>query len=210
MERRAFFRLALAGAGLIATHRALLAEEQCNAPVQTMTPMGFRSVQMCTVGIPSISFKQAFQQQTEWCWAACISMVFDFYGHPVDQTRIVKETWGTVADMPGSPADVLRNLNRRWSDDYGRGFLCQGDMSSVNQDSAIADLKEGHPLIIGANGHATVLTAATCAVDAMTRQYTVQQVIVRDPWPGSGGRRMLTPMEWAGISFAVRIRLQDA
>ena len=103
MERRAFFRLALAGAGLIAGRRVLLAEQQCNAPVPTPTPMGIHPVEMCTAGIPSISFKQAYQEMNEWCWAACISMVFDFYGHPVDQKRIVQETWGVVTDMPALP-----------------------------------------------------------------------------------------------------------
>lgn len=27
------------------------------------------------------------QQQDEWCWAASISMLFSFYGHPVSQLR---------------------------------------------------------------------------------------------------------------------------
>ena len=210
MERRAFFRLALAGAGLIAGRRILFSEQQCNTAMPTMTPMGVHPVEVCTVGIPSMSFKQAYQEMNEWCWAACISMVFDFYGHPVDQMRIVQETWGVVTDMPALPPSVLKDLNRKWTDDRGRNFLCRGDVLSVNLNSAIKDLQEGHPLIIGAAGHATVLTAVTSAVDTVTQQFVVQQVIVRDPWPGNGGRRLLTPMEWASINFAVRIRLEEA
>jgi hypothetical protein len=210
MERRAFFRLALAGAGLIAGRRVLLAEQQCGTPVPTPTPMGIHPVETCTVGIPSISFKQAYQEMNEWCWAACISMVFDFYGHPVDQKRIVQETWGVVTDMAALPPSVLKDLNRQWTDDQGRSFLCRGDMLSVNLNTAIQDLEDGHPLIIGAGGHATVLTAVTSAVDRVTGQFVVQQVVVRDPWPGNGGRRLLTPMEWASINFAVRIRLVEA
>jgi len=29
------------------------------------------------------------QQQDEWCWAASISNVFAYHGHPVSQARIV-------------------------------------------------------------------------------------------------------------------------
>jgi len=174
-----------------------------------MTPMGPQPIEVCTAGISSITFKQAFQQQNEWCWAACISMVFEYYHHAIDQQRIVKETWGTVADMPGMPRDIFSDLNKRWTDDAGKAFQCQGDVYSANVNTAIQDLIDDHPLIIGALGHATVLTAITSEVDTATSQYEIQEVIVRDPWPGRGGRRPLTPMEWASINFAARIRVTD-
>lgn len=210
MERRAFLRTALAGAGFIALSRTLFGAKQCGTPVSTMTPMGPQPVEVCTAGISSITFKQAFQQQNEWCWAACISMVFAYYHHAVDQQRVVKETWGAAANMPGMPRDILRDLNKRWTDDEGHAFQCQGDVFSVNVDTAVEDLIDDHPLIIGAMGHATVLTAIISEVDTATSQYEIQQVIVRDPWPGSGGRRPLTPREWASINFAARIRVTDA
>ncbi len=209
MERRAFLRAALAGAGFIAASRTVLGAKQCGAPVSTMTPMGPQPIETCTAGISSITLKQAYQQQNEWCWAACISMVFEYYHHAVDQQRIVKETWGTVADMPGMPRDIFRDLNKRWTDDAGKAFQCQGDVYSVNVNTAIQDLIEDHPLIIGALGHATVLTAIISQVDTATSQYEIEQVIVRDPWPGRGGRRPLMPMEWASINFAARIRVTD-
>ncbi|MGO9325561.1 MAG: papain-like cysteine protease family protein [Terracidiphilus sp.] len=210
MQRRAFLRTALAGAGFIAASRTVFGAKQCGTPVSTMTPMGPQPIEVCTAGISSITFKQAFQQQNEWCWAACISMVFDYYHHAVDQQRIVKETWGTVADMPGMPRDIFRDLNKRWTDDAGKTFQCQGDVFSLNVNTAIQDLIDNHPLIIGALGHATVLTAIISQVDTATSQYEIEQVIVRDPWPGRGGRRPLTSMEWASINFAARIRVTDA
>jgi hypothetical protein len=209
MERRAFLRAALAGAGFIAASRTVFGAKQCGAPVSTMTPMGPQPIEICTAGISSITLKQAYQQQNEWCWAACISMVFEYYHHAIDQQRIVKETWGTVADMPGMPRDIFRDLNKRWTDDAGKVFECQGDVYSANANTAIQDLIDDHPLIIGALGHATVLTAIISQVDTATSQYEIQQVIVRDPWPGRGGRRPLTPMEWASINFAARIRVTD-
>jgi hypothetical protein len=108
------------------------------------------------------------------------------------------------------PRDILRDLNKRWTDDAGKAFQCQGDVFSVNVDTAVQDLIDDHPLIIGAMGHATVLTAIISQVDTATSRYEIQQVIVRDPWPGSGGRRPLSPMEWRGINFAARIRVTDA
>ena len=209
MERRAFLRTALAGAGFIAASRTVFGAKQCGTPVSTMTPMGPQPIEVCTAGISSITFKQAFQQQNEWCWAACISMVFEYYHHAIDQQRIVKETWGTVADMPGMPRDIFRDLNKKWTDDAGKAFQCQGDVYSVNVNTAIQDLIDDHPLIIGALGHATVLTAIISQVDTATSQYEIEQVIVRDPWPGRGGRRPLSPQEWASINFAARIRVTD-
>ena len=209
MGRRMFLRTAVAGAGFFAASRTLFGAKQCEEPVSTMTPMGEQPIEVCTAGITSVTFKQAFQQQNEWCWAACISMVFEYYHHPVDQRRIVEETWGTVANMPGMPRDLMRDLNKKWTDDAGHSFQCQGDLVSANANTAIQDLIDNHPLIIGAMGHATVLTAIVSEVDTATSQYEIQQVIVRDPWPGSGGRRPLSPREWASIEFAARIRVAD-
>jgi hypothetical protein len=47
-------------------------------------------------------------------------------------------------------------------------------------------------------------------VDTVTTQFVIQQVVVRDPWPGNGGRRLLSPVEWASMNFAARIRVTDA
>lgn len=207
MERRTFLRGALASAGALAGSGLLFADQTCGPVIPSMTPMGMHPLQTCTAGISSITFKQAFQSMPEWCWAASISMVFDYYNHPVDQQRIVAETWGAVVNMPAEPADILQDLNRSWKDDNGDAFQSMGDMLSVNILTTIQDLQQGHPLIIGALGHATVLTAVTSIVDLATTGFSVQQVIVRDPWPTNGGRRLLSPVEWASLQFAARIRV---
>jgi len=99
---------------------------------------GRSSVELCTTGVSSITFKQAFQQQNEWCWAACISMVFEYYKHAVDQERIVKETWGTVANMPATP----RHSSRPQQEMDGRRrtrLPVPGDVYSVNVNTAVED-----------------------------------------------------------------------
>jgi hypothetical protein len=57
MERRAFLRTALAGAGFIAASRTVFGAKQCGTPVSTMTPMGLQPIEVCTTGISSITFK---------------------------------------------------------------------------------------------------------------------------------------------------------
>jgi len=170
------------------------------------TPFAPNGVQQCESGIQSnMILSTALQQQSQWCWAACIEMVFRYYGFDVPQKRIVEETWGHAVNMPGSPAQIIGDLNRRWMDESGRGFSVAGDVYSVNAVTAAQDLAGDMPLIVGTMGHAVVLTSLVYLRNAYGGGQ-VTSAIVRDPWPGRG-RRILTPQEWYGISFAARIRV---
>jgi hypothetical protein len=82
----------------------------------------------------------------------------------------------------------------------------QGDVFSANAITAAQDLSANMPLIVGAMGHAMVLTALTYWRDVYGRGQVVDAV-VRDPWPGRG-RRSLTPQEWYSVNFLIRIRVQ--
>jgi hypothetical protein len=206
MKRRDFLKSSLLAAGYLPCIRSLLGDQQCQPPVQAPYPPP-HAIQQCTAGISSFSFHQAYQERNEWCWAACISMVFGYYDHPVDQQRIVAETWGSVQDMPAQPSDILTDLNKTWKDDDGDEFTSAGDMLSVNPVTAVEDLQADHPLIVGALGHAMVLTALTGNTDLLTQQWGIVAATVRDPWPGRGGKRILSPQEWYSIMFAARIRI---
>jgi hypothetical protein len=164
----------------------------------------------CTAGIPSEKFTaMATQQSSEWCWAACIEMIFTYYKHRVPQARIVEETWGGIVNMPGLPQQILSDLNRTWKDTRGKNFSVSGDVFSVSAENAVGDLQEDRPLIIGSLGHAVVLTALTSDVNTATGAFQVVAATVRDPWPGRG-KRILTPAEWYNINFAARIVVEDA
>ena len=155
MRRRVFVNQVIGVAGSVFSLKALaFAEESC----VSLTPY----VSRCTAGILSEDFDDvaAFQQQSEWCWAASIEMVFGYYKHRISQKRIVKETWGSVVNMPGQPAQILANLNRNWKDDDGKSFSSSGDILTANAYTAVIDLKADRPLIIGALGHATVFNCA--------------------------------------------------
>lgn len=162
----------------------------------------------CEVGIPSgyLNPLYAPQASSQWCWAASIAMVFAYAGHPVSQARIVAETFGQIADLPASPGAILAALNRPWVDDLGRGFWVAGDALSANLLSAIQDLGGGLPLIVGTLGHAMVLTAMAYRTHPSNPVVAIDNITVRDPWPGQG-LRVLTSQEAFQISFLARIRI---
>jgi hypothetical protein len=174
---------------------------------ETCVPL-MPNVARCTAGIRSEMIHVTAQQKmNQWCWAACIEMVFKYYGYDVPQARIVHDAWGQVVNMPGQPAQILASLNRIWVAEDGRRFRAYGDALSANAQTAVIDLQNDRPLIIGALGHATVLTALTSDVNQINGAWAVIAAIVRDPWPGRG-RRVLTPQEWYNITFACRIAVQ--
>ena len=133
-------------------------------------------------------------------------MIFRFYGHPISQARIVRETWGRPVNSPGEPWQIVELLNRRWTDDKGEEFEVSGDVLTSDAMTAAQDLAENHPLIIGTGGHAVVLTAVTYVQDKWGNG-DVTSAIVRDPWPGLG-LRLLSTDEWQGITLAVRISVE--
>ncbi len=156
----------------------------------------------------------AYQQASEWCWAACIQMVFTYWGHPIPQQEIVRQTWGVIANMPAQPEQIVKDLNREWKDSRGNRFASVSDCFTANGVTAAQDLAGDMPLIIGSMGpestsHAMVLTAVSYK-RAQDGQGQVTGAQVRDPWPGNGGRRPLTPQEALSTMLLARIRVTSA
>jgi hypothetical protein len=202
MNRREFVRKT-GSAGLV-----FLAASHVRAALRC-TPFAPNGVQQCEAGIDSsLIHKTALQQKSEWCWAACIEMVFGYYGYDIPQKRIVTETWGSDVNMPGQPQQIVADLNRVWKAEDGRKFTASGDVYSANAVTAAQDLSQDYPLIVGTMGHAVVLTSLVYLRNAYGGG-EVQSAIVRDPWPGRG-RRILAPQEWYSINFACRIRVAAA
>lgn len=203
MTRREF----LTSSGVLTIAALLPSLSQARLTCGPFVPPG---VQQCEAGIDSsIAHVTAAavggQHLSQWCWAACIEMVFRYYGHRVHQERIVAETWGGIVNLPGQPGHILANLNRRWIGDDGETFSVTGDVYSANPITAAQDLSQDMPLIIGTLGHAMVLTSLVYVRDGFGRG-NVNAAIVRDPWPDRG-RRVLSPQEWFSTSFLARIRV---
>lgn len=148
----------------------------------------------------------------QWCWAASIQAVFGLHGFDVDQRAIVERLFGQLICRPASNADMFNAVNGNWIDANGRQFSAQSqllwDPSIGMADPGVfqvvyTDLYEGRPLLCGAAGHATVVTAI--------RYWPTQPVprvigvTVRDPWPYSPNRRVLNPNEMANTAYLARV-----
>jgi papain like cysteine protease AvrRpt2 len=204
MKRRAFLEACAATSALLPA--VSVAGLSCG--VQFFP--GFGPRQVCTAGLlsPVAALFAQYQRASEWCWAASISMIFRYFGHEVDQSRIVKQTWGEITNQPGSVDQILSDLSRSWTDDDGNSFAASCDAYDANPVTAAQDLANDMPLLVCSLGHAMVLTGLTYVSDPTSPiGATVTAAIVRDPWPGNGGRRVLSPQEWYNISLLARVRI---
>ncbi len=188
--------LGLAGGaalGVLAPGSAALAAKRCS----TVNTSG---LQFCEVGIPSDMLGQSVfgQELSQWCWAACISMIFHYHHHPVAQERIVAETFGNIVNMPANAEQILGAVNRGWVDDKGNRFESVGMPLPIDPNIASGYLQREQPLIIGSVGHATVLTALSWTESYGSVQ--LNSLTVRDPAMG-GRRRQLSGQEAVLTSF---------
>jgi hypothetical protein len=207
--RRRFVQVAAsAAAGAIIA--PMWAEERCGPAL----PSAWGPYRTCAaeVPLPAISAFADVQHQSQWCWAACISMIFRYYGHGVSQQRIVSEVYGVPANMPaGSGRVVAQQLNRRWIDDAGNAFRSSVtaaydyDAGVGNMDNAwmINELRNNRPFIMGARTHAMVVTKIV--YDGGAAGIAVRQVGIVDPWPGAG-LRALYPDEMTIIPLGGSLR----
>lgn len=205
MKRRDFIKVTsgFTAIGALGASNSVSALLNCSA-------FNLQGIQQCEAGIDSglahiSAAATGNQYMDQWCWAACIEMVFRYHNFRVPQPEIVRQTWGSIVNFPAQPSQILSNLNRAWVDSQGRSFLVAGNTYSANQVTAAQDLSRNMPLIIGTMGHAMVLTSLVYVTD----QYgngDVLSAVVRDPWPGRG-RRILNPQEWYSASFLARIRV---
>jgi hypothetical protein len=202
LNRRSWLKTLGAAVGTGAITSGLKGALQCGPP---QPPWG---VQACVAGIPQerLNMVFAYQQASEWCWAACIQMVFSYWGHPVSQQEIVRQTWGVITNMPAQPEQIIADLNRQWEDRGGNVFTSEADTFSATGETAAQDLARDMPLIIGSMGHAMVLSAVSYN-RAQSGQGQVTGALVRDPMPGNGGRRPLRPQEAAATMLLARVRV---
>lgn len=205
MDRRKFIKTTSSAFGV-----AVLGFNSSANALLSCSPYNFQGIQQCESGVASSlanisAAATGGQHMNQWCWAACIEMVFKYYGLNIPQSIIVQQTWGQIVNLPGQPSQILANLNRPWVDLNGRRFFVSGDAYSANPITASQDLSQNMPLIIGTMGHAMVLTSLRYTRDQRGNGQ-VNAAVVRDPWPGKG-RRILSAKEWYNTSFLARIRV---
>lgn len=212
MGRRAF----LAGAGAV-----LAAPASAGLVCTGFTEAGPGGVQRCTVGVPSVAVQGAGQLCRFWCWAACIQSLFATTGFIIaDQQRIVQALFGrrdVCATATG--AEIIRTINRDWQADDGRWFRAWAQplldltlgLHNANVAQGVAwDLANGFPLINGALGHATLLTAMTYLTDRAGSSKGILDITVRDPWVPVGqpaAARSLSAAELQSTFFVAQVRV---
>lgn len=173
------------------------------------SPLG----RLCTAQVDLSNARQLAtlqsQQQSQWCWAASIATLFAYHGHPVSQSRVVTDAYGTPVNMPAVAGIVMaRQLNRQWTDDFNVRFtarvngLYDADAGILGLTNAqiVNTLANDNPLVIGARSHAMVLTAVTYYETIAGPNVVAAEVF--DPWPGVGMRALerdeLVPMHLGG------------
>jgi Papain-like cysteine protease AvrRpt2 len=142
------------------------------------------------------------QSCPEWCWAASISMIFAYYHHRLDQSRIVQRVWGAPACVPsGNPANTINALNTSWTDDYGNNFTAQvgtlvdvvNGVGTLSNADIIDELENDHPVMYMNTHHCMVLVTMDYIDTPAGPQ--PQAAGVLDPWPYSPAFHPLTPAE---------------
>jgi len=205
---RANRRMVLAGLGA----SLCLAGTKAFANV-SCTPFDGFGRQICTAGLQLGAITTAQQQCQSWCWAACIETVFALHGHTVHQDAIVKKLFGQLVCTTANGPQIIQAINGSWVDAQGNAFnatawplidLQFGMMAPNAAAAAAVELANNNPLINGAAGHATVMTAMTYVRDGFGNGMPTQ-IIVRDPWPGNSNLRTLGPQEVAGTFFLARV-----
>lgn len=137
------------------------------------------------------NYFQSFQEEQNWCWAACIQMILDyqgigFQGTKSEQCEIVKKAFNSFdcSDKPANCYTIESGANG-WIIN-GRQVKAEVD-SSPNANELIDQLAYKNPVIIGLNmpnqdiGHAYVLTAIFFR-ESNGRKIPYR-VVLRDPYP---------------------------
>lgn len=211
MDRRHFV-VGMAAVGCLST--------KANAAIQC-TPFDASGLQGCAVGLPFPHIAAATtgtrQEMQNWCWAACIAGIFAWYGHPVSQHVFVEKVFGEIVDRPATGAQIFHAVNGTWYDAYGRPFVAQASVlldaqyafrNPAAPHAMAADLANNHPLIVGTQGHATVVTAMSY-IRSTNGSGQITDVVVRDPWPMSPSRRSLSAAEVNNAILLTQVRVQS-
>lgn len=177
------------------------------------------------VGVPTEQFvhfaapeSAGRQQQSNWCWAACIQMVLNYHGLYVNQQQIVQRVFGQMVDRPGNGQMILAALSG-WQHDMRGGtsrVYSTAHPDKVTPDKVLRDLEFRWPLIAGlrgapggaATGHAYVVTAAYYTFD-MAGQPRILRVVLRDPWPTNPSRQEIDARDFfSRLEFLARVYVE--
>ncbi len=101
------------------------------------------------------------QKMSVWCWAASLSLIFTYEGHPISQEQIIIQNFDSLANAPsGDFLNFEDRLNGEYIDANGKKFT-----SNAIQVYSVADathsLIQGFPILFKGIHHAFVQISVT-------------------------------------------------
>jgi hypothetical protein len=194
-----------------------------SSAAQDCEPMQPNGIQRCAAGLSSTQVAQmrATQEQSQWCWAASIAMVFAHHGFSLAQERVVERHFGELANRGVPGAVMTQLLGESWRDAKGRAFLASalvGDAPArrfqFGSDTVVRELADERPLIVGALGHAMVLVHVEYERFPEQDAVRITGGTVIDPAAGQGVRRLkpqeLQPSYVAAVRVSQDLQLAAA
>ncbi len=169
------------------------------------------------VGIKSNDFNSVYSDQdnSQWCWAASIQMILNYYGIDISQEDIVRRSYGSdpygnLPNWTGNSQTITANLNNWNISNNGIPYRVSATMGIGAPTPAILlnEMQNGAPVLLGYmsspnSGHAVVATAVSYSNSYFGP--IIQSIIVRDPWPSPQNIMNLGKMEYSGNILASKI-----
>jgi hypothetical protein len=131
-----------------------------------------------------------------WCWAACVQGVLDFYGLKVTQTQIIQKLFKNQPCMMPNSISVVTGLTG-WAPDTAKKFTgIYSQAAGINDQKIIENLTNSMPLITVINAQpgkrqAYILHSIYYTVDDLGKK-NPDKVVLMDPWPGNTQQVVLT------------------
>jgi len=161
------------------------------------TLSGWVSAQTTSVGIPTANFNfvSAAQLKNEWCWAASVQMVLNWYNIPITQSDVVDRIYGKPVDEAASEDAIAVALSGAELDRDHQKVLVRAKRirGAPPTQLLVEELSQQHPVLITVRSsqttlHAVVLTSAEYERTAQGHIH-VTSLTLRDPNPNIKGRR---------------------
>ncbi len=170
------------------------------------------------VGIPDKQFdyNAAAQENVQWCWAASIQMVLNYYGLKVNQDEVVSKSYPRDEDgkLPNWPAtyDLITDNLNNWQINYnGINYKFTAEMGegAPSPSALIAELSNGRPVILAFetsehSTHAIVVTG--CKYLSSNLGPLVRNIEARDPWPDPHNIKTIGFNEYPAKSLSDLVR----
>lgn len=162
-----------------------------------------------SVGIPTarFNFVAVAQLHTDWCWAASVQMVLNWYNIPVTQTEVVDRIYGKPVDSAASENQIAVALTGYAFDRRGHKVNLHTVRYRGAPSTALLVEQLGHrrPMLITFRStktmlHAVVLTGAEYVQDKNGLRLTA--LTVRDPSPTFRDRHSADTLHLTGTELA--------